>query len=65
MPVYPSVPAGHAQADIMRELMRKARELLQQPPPDTFLGRRTHEPFADPPSGVLWLAKRRELQERR
>jgi len=40
--------------------MRKARELLQQPPPDTFLGRRTHEPFADPPSGVLWLAKRRE-----
>ncbi|WP_256469428.1 hypothetical protein [Bradyrhizobium sp. 141] len=28
----------------MRQLVREARELLKQPPPDTFLGRKTMEP---------------------
>jgi hypothetical protein len=29
-----------------RELIREAAELLRDPPPDTFLGRKTHEPFS-------------------
>ncbi|MBO4226659.1 hypothetical protein [Bradyrhizobium neotropicale] len=28
-----------------RELLQKSFELLQQPMPDTFLGRKTQEPF--------------------
>lgn len=49
MSVYRPLPADREQAEIMRELMRKARELLQQPPPDTFLGRKTYEPFPEDP----------------
>lgn len=30
----------------MRELMREARGLLKQPLLETFLGRRTYEPFS-------------------
>lgn len=45
MRVYRPLPADHEQAEIIREAMRKARELLQPPPPDTFLGRKTMEPF--------------------
>ena len=47
MRVYRPLPADHEQADIMRENMRKARELLKQPPPDTFLGRKTMDPFPE------------------
>ncbi|MHC4046543.1 hypothetical protein [Bradyrhizobium sp. 23AC] len=43
MPVYRPLPADHAQAEHMQELLRQARELLNQPPPDTFLGRKTRE----------------------
>lgn len=45
MTVYRPLPVEREQAEMMRELMREARELLKQPPPDTFLGRKTHEPF--------------------
>ncbi|SCB54066.1 hypothetical protein GA0061098_102321 [Bradyrhizobium shewense] len=41
MSVYRPLPADHEQAEHMRQLMREARELLNQPPPDTFLGRKT------------------------
>ena len=33
------------QTTEMRRVMQQARELLKQSPPDTFLGRRTFEPF--------------------
>ena len=49
MSVHRPLPIDHAQAEVMRELMREARELLRQPPPDTFLGRKTHEPFPKEP----------------
>ncbi|WP_439402986.1 hypothetical protein ACNJYA_12500 [Bradyrhizobium sp. DASA03068] len=45
MPVYRPLPVEHEQAEYMRQIVRESRELLKQPPPDTFLGRRTHEPF--------------------
>ncbi|WP_192859630.1 hypothetical protein [Bradyrhizobium sp. DOA9] len=45
MPVYRPLPADHEQAEYMRQIARECRELLQQPPPDTFLGRKTQEPF--------------------
>jgi hypothetical protein len=45
MTVYRPLPVEREQAEMMRELMREARELLKQPPPDTFLGRKTFEPF--------------------
>ncbi|MGY8633200.1 hypothetical protein RAD15_12055 [Bradyrhizobium sp. 14AA] len=43
MPVYRPLPADHEQTEYMRELTREARELLKQPLPDTFLGRKTQE----------------------
>lgn len=49
MRIYRPLPADHEQAEIMREGVREARELLKQPLPDTFLGRKTHEPFQDDP----------------
>ncbi|MCA1550009.1 hypothetical protein I6F36_24565 [Bradyrhizobium sp. BRP19] len=45
MQVYRPLPADHEQAEYMRRIVRECRELLKQPPPDTFLGRRTHEPL--------------------
>jgi hypothetical protein len=33
------------QAEQMREVIRESRELLKQPGPDTFVGRKTQEPF--------------------
>ncbi|MBB4376302.1 hypothetical protein [Bradyrhizobium sp. SBR1B] len=54
MRVYRPLPADHEQAEYMRQLLREARELLNQSPPDTFLGRKTtkappkkQEPDAD------------------
>jgi hypothetical protein len=35
--------ADHAEQ--MREVVRESRELLKQPAPDTFAGRKTQEPF--------------------
>ncbi len=29
----------------LREIIARSRELLKEPPPDTFLGRKTQEPF--------------------
>ena len=45
MQVYRPLPVDHEQAEYMRQFVRECRELLKQTPPDTFLGRRTHEPF--------------------
>lgn len=44
MPVYRPTPIDHEQAEQMRKLVEKARALLKEPPPDTFLGRATQEP---------------------
>ena len=32
-------------AEQIRELIKASREVLQQPKPDSFLGRKTQEPF--------------------
>lgn len=32
-------------AEYTREALKQCYELLQRPSPDTFLGRKTHEPF--------------------
>lgn len=45
MRIFRPLPIDRAQAEYMRRIVRECRELLQQPPPDTFLGRKTHEPF--------------------
>ncbi|MEY9362310.1 hypothetical protein ABH994_005031 [Bradyrhizobium yuanmingense] len=45
MTVYRPLPADHDTVEYMRRIARESRELLKQSPPDTFLGRRTHEPF--------------------
>ncbi|UWU82654.1 hypothetical protein N2605_23990 [Bradyrhizobium yuanmingense] len=45
MTVYRPLPADREQTEYMRQIVRECRELLKQSPPDTFLGRRTHEPF--------------------
>lgn len=39
----PSTDAEHAKH--IREIMKESREVLKQPNPDTFLGRKTQEPF--------------------
>lgn len=44
MKVFRPLPVDHDQAEYMRQVARKCRELLEQPPPDTFLGRKTQEP---------------------
>ncbi|UPK31240.1 hypothetical protein [Bradyrhizobium sp. 195] len=44
MRVFRPTLIDHEQAEQMREVMEKARELLKEPPPDTFLGRKTQEP---------------------
>ncbi|UPK25195.1 hypothetical protein [Bradyrhizobium sp. 195] len=41
MPVYRPTSVDHDQTEYMRQIVREARELLKQPPPDTFLGRKT------------------------
>ncbi|WP_407188585.1 hypothetical protein [Bradyrhizobium centrosematis] len=45
MPVFWPLPVEREQAEYMRQIVRECRELLKQPLPDTFLGRRTYEPF--------------------
>jgi hypothetical protein len=44
-PVYHACSTDFDQTAEMRRVVQQARELLKQPPPDTFLGRRTFEPF--------------------
>ena len=44
IPIYRPMPIDREQAEQMRELVQKARELLKQPLPDTFLGRKIQEP---------------------
>lgn len=34
-----------AALDELRKVIAQAREILDQPTPDTFLGRRTYEPY--------------------
>ncbi|WP_439363092.1 hypothetical protein ACNJYD_19895 [Bradyrhizobium sp. DASA03005] len=45
MPVYRPFPIDSDQAKQMRKVAQKSRELLKEPAPDTFLGRKTQEPF--------------------
>ncbi len=33
--------------DQLREVIARSRAILSEPPPDTFLGRRTQEPFPE------------------
>ena len=46
------------QNALMREAVRRTLEMLRAPIPDTFLGRKTHEPFLadDPARGRTALA---------
>lgn len=48
MTVYRPTPIDQERAEQMREVFEKARELLKQPPPDVFLGRKTQEPPSKP-----------------
>jgi len=41
---YPS-PSEEKHVEQVREIIRKSRKLLEISQPDTFLARRTHEPF--------------------
>lgn len=43
MRIYRPVPAEHEQIEHMLRIARECRELLKQPPPDTFLGRKTQD----------------------
>ncbi|WP_448031372.1 hypothetical protein [Bradyrhizobium liaoningense] len=43
-PHYP-LQSDEKHVQQVREAIRKARKVLELPQPDTFLGRRTHEPF--------------------
>lgn len=52
MTVYRPLPADRELAEYMRRIVRECRELLKQTPPDTFLGRRTHEPFQREPDAT-------------
>jgi hypothetical protein len=44
-PVYHASGTDFDQTTEMRRVVKQARELLAQSSPDTFLGRRTFEPF--------------------
>jgi len=44
-PVYHASSTDLDQTAQTRRVVQQARELLKQSPPDTFLGRRTFEPF--------------------
>ncbi|WP_456746097.1 hypothetical protein [Bradyrhizobium sp. USDA 4354] len=41
---YP-LQSDQKHVEQVRKTIREARTVLELPPPDTFLGRRTHEPF--------------------
>lgn len=41
MRIYRPLPVDHEQAEFMQRLAHECRELLKQPAPDTFLGRKT------------------------
>ncbi|WP_271599298.1 MULTISPECIES: hypothetical protein [unclassified Bradyrhizobium] len=47
MPVFRPIPIDADQAEHMRQVAQKSRELLSEPAPDTFLGRKAQEPFPD------------------
>ena len=48
--VYRASGTDFDQATELRRLVREAREVLEQPLPDTFLGRKTFEPFPQEPT---------------
>ena len=41
MRIYRPLPVEQDQTEYMRRIVRECRELLKQPLPDTFLGRKT------------------------
>ena len=45
MPVYRPLPIDSELAEHTRKLIEESRELLKQSAPETFVGRKTQEPF--------------------
>jgi hypothetical protein len=43
--VYRPTTTDADQTKQLREIAEESREILKQPPPDTFLGRKTQAPF--------------------
>ena len=41
--IYLPTPTDKKHMELMRDVVEEARKLLEQPIPDTFLGRKTHE----------------------
>jgi hypothetical protein len=65
MPLY-RIFRGHTDFDmmhleLMRELIKKGREVLARPVPDTFAGRKTQEPFPkeDDSHIAQWVASKK------
>ncbi len=52
MRIYRPLPVEQDQTEYMRRIVRECRELLKQPLPDTFLGRKTMEPFEGDPNAT-------------
>ncbi|RXG88028.1 hypothetical protein EAS61_30400 [Bradyrhizobium zhanjiangense] len=48
--IHDEAAAIARQSAYIRDLVARSCEILKQPVPDTFLGRRTHEPFPREPS---------------
>ncbi|MEZ2146474.1 hypothetical protein AAE026_29930 [Bradyrhizobium sp. DN5] len=48
--IHDEAAAIARQNAYMRDVVAQSLEILKQAVPDTFLGRRTHEPFASEPS---------------
>ncbi len=43
--IYYPTEADTDHTRLIGEAIKEAREVLEQPPPDTFLGRKTQDPF--------------------
>ena len=43
--IYRPTQTDAEHAKQIREIIQQFREVLKQPPPETFLGRKTHDPF--------------------
>ncbi|WP_448044836.1 hypothetical protein [Bradyrhizobium liaoningense] len=57
MRIYRPVPAEHEQIEHMLRIARECRELLKQPPPDTFLGAQDAGRASEGGGGWRWRVK--------
>jgi len=48
-----------SQTERSREITRRSVEMLKEPMPDTFLGRKTHDPFPNEQQAPLPHLRRR------